>query len=119
MISVVGINEKAEEYLTKNSKYTKGGSVLWRDATGIVEFKASMYDIKKIDEYNIVLFEYELFNGKAKTKIQRVVDGCVFISLETPCGKEIKWSTKQVNSYLNNQKPLHKGGDSHGTETRK
>lgn len=99
---IVGLCEKAKNYLDSNNKFIKGTSIGCKRSDGVINTTAISYKFEKVDDDDVVLlFKYYLKGGEAYTKIQLVKNKHVFISLLTDKGKEIKWTKKEIDNYLN------------------
>lgn len=99
-MKIVGLPKKAVKYIDNNSMFIKGNSVGCKRSDGTLNIKARMYKKELVNTETVLMFEYVLKNGIAKTKVQKSVKDYIFISLMTPEGKEIKWSNKEINTYI-------------------
>jgi len=97
---IMGLPEKATIYIDNNSTFIKGTSIGCKKSDGTLNIKARLFKKELVNDETILMFEYVLKNGIARTKIQKVINNYIFMSLEPARGKEIKWSSKEISKIV-------------------
>jgi hypothetical protein len=98
-MEVIGLTQKAIDYLYKNSKFTKFNTDVLPISCGyndgLISMQATMYKKEKIDDDTIIgLFEYSLKNGVAQEVLQKVENDKIYLCLKIKNRRKFKWELK-------------------------
>jgi hypothetical protein len=97
---IAGFNDKASNYLFKNSPFEKGKHIGCKKSDGVLSVSAEMYKKEEICNKTVFLFKYLLKNGKySYEEIQCIDNGILFLQIRKPNNNIIKWSKKEITNY--------------------